>query len=78
MKNALIRVATKVLGGTHLVGQTIADLSLNAEIKLHGSDEQLEIKRVIDHRLTRTMELQAKAGIYNPFNSIAELTQHMQ
>lgn len=77
MKNALISVAGKVLAGTHLVGQTIADLSLNAEIKLKSTDT-VDAKAIIDHRLTRTMELQAKAGIYNPFNSIQSMTEAQQ
>lgn len=77
MRTTVVNLACKVLGATHLLGQTMADLSLNAEIKLRLTDE-LSAKDIIDARITRTMALQAKAGIYSPFNSIVDMTQDQQ
>jgi hypothetical protein len=77
MKTSVINLACKVLGASHLVGQTLADLSLNAEIKLRQTDD-LSAKQIIDARITRTMSLQAKAGIYSPFNAIVDMTQDQQ
>jgi len=77
MKTTVTNLACKVLGATHLVGSTIADLSLNAEIKLRSTSD-LSVKDIIDARITRTMSLQAKAGIYSPFNSIVDMDQSMQ
>ncbi len=78
MKTMFTTVAVKLLAGTHLVGQTVADLSLNAEIKLKSANTNEERKAIRDARIEATMAYQSKAGIYSPFKSIQDMDASQQ
>ena len=71
-KNTSIKVASKILGGIHFTAQTVADLALNAEVQLKQT-QGISPKAVIDHRVTKTLEIQAKLGIVNPYDSIKDM-----
>ncbi len=76
VKQTGINVLSSILGGVHFVSQTVADLSLNAEIKLQSNTKTT--KEVINYRLGKTLELQAKLGLSNPFEALAPMTQAQQ
>ena len=75
VKNFAVNTTCKALGFTHLIGQTIADLSLNAEVSLRTSKDATpeQIKVVIDYRVQATMAYQAKLKVKNPYKAIADL-----
>lgn len=52
-------VACKVLGGIHLVSQTVADLCVKGEVSLRKEEEPIEVAR---ERLTKTIIHQSKFG----------------
>ena len=75
VKTFAVNTTCKALGFTHLIGQTIADLSLNAEIGLRLNKEATpeQVKAVIDYRVQSTMSYQAKLKVKNPYAAIADM-----
>ena len=70
------KAATKVLGGLHFVGQTVADLSLNAEIKLNKPVDNDAVIAIIKARNARSYELAVKLHLLpNPLSAVADMTQ---
>lgn len=69
LKSVGINATCKVLGGIHLIGQTVADLALSAEVRLRTTST-VSAADVINYRVNRTMVLQSKVGIANPFESL--------
>lgn len=76
VQSVAVTATCKVLGGVHLVAQTVSDMALNAEIKLRTTDT-LPASQVVAYRVERTMLLQAKLGLRNPFNGLDELTSEV-